>query len=142
MKSLRTAAYVLVATALVGALWFLYSKTQSIDFAKDNLIVTDLRELQALDAEWTTDSLRAKTGINRQFAAGQSPSERVAKTSERIARAIAATGQADAQDKFVAVKAVLAQKTAITQRFAEQNSIDRYTSTIFQDLDPATNYFW
>ncbi len=125
MKSLRITGYVLVAAALVGALWFLYSKTQSTDFARENLIIADLRELEALDAEWTTDSLRAKTGINHQFAAGQTSSERATKTSERIASAIRGSGLADAQAKFAAVNAVLAQKNAITKRFAEQNRILR-----------------
>ncbi|MGB4117884.1 MAG: ATP-binding protein [Polaromonas sp.] len=125
LKSLRIAGSVLVAAALVGALWFLYSKTQSADFAKENLIIADLRELEALDAEWTTDSLRAKTGINRVFAAGQTPSERVTKTSSRIASALSAPNLADAQAKFATVNTVLAQKTAITQRFAEQNRILR-----------------
>ena len=125
MKSLRIGGYLLVAAGLIGALWFLYSKTQSADFARENLIIADLRELEALDAEWTTDSLRAKTGINREFAAGQTPSERVAKTAERIADDLRRTGMADAQAKFAAVNAVLVQKTAITKRFAEQNRILR-----------------
>lgn len=125
MNLLRTAGYALVSVALVGALWFLYSKTQSTDFAKENLIIADLRELEALDAEWTTDSLRAKTGINRQFAAGQTPSERVAKKSERIASAIGGSGLADAQARFAEVNKVFAQKNAITKRFAEQNRILR-----------------
>ncbi len=125
MKSLRTAGYALVAAALVGSLWFLYSKTQSADFAKENLIIADLRELEALDAEWTTDSLRAKTGINRQFAVGQTPSERASKTSERIANAIRDLGLTDAQAAFANVNAVLAQKNTITKRFAEQNRVLR-----------------
>ena len=125
MRSLRIAGYALVAAVLVGALWFLYSKTQSADFAKENLIIVDLRELEAMDAEWTTDSLRAKTGINRQFAVGQTPAERVAKAAEGIASALRATEMADAQGKFAAVNDVLARKTAITKRFAEQNRILR-----------------
>ncbi len=123
--SFRTAGYVLVAVALVGALWFLYSKTQSADFARENLIIADLRELEALDAEWTTDSLRAKTGINRQYVAGQTPSERAARTSERIASAIRGSGLTDSQARFAEVNTVFAQKNAITKRFAEQNRILR-----------------
>jgi hypothetical protein len=122
---LRIAGYALLAALLVGALWFLYSKTQSADFAKENVIVADLRELEALDAEWTTDSLRAKTGINRQYAAGQTPPERVANTSQRIAAAIRSTGMVDSQTRFDAVNTVFAQKNAITKRFAEQNRILR-----------------
>lgn len=125
MKSLRTVAYLGVAAGLVGALWFLYSKTQSTDFARENPIIADLRELEALDAEWTSDSLRAKTGINRRYEPGQTPAERVARSSERIVKAISATGVADASTRFAAVKAVFAQKNEITRRFAEQNRILR-----------------
>ncbi|MBC7609141.1 MAG: hypothetical protein H7228_06115 [Polaromonas sp.] len=125
MKSLRTAAYLGVAASLVGALWFLYSKTQSTDFARENLIIADLRELEALDAEWTSDSLRAKTGINRRYEAGQTPAERVAMSSERIVKAISATGVVDAGTRFAAVKAVFAQKNEVARRFAEQNRILR-----------------
>lgn len=125
MKTLRTVAYVGIAAGLVGALWFLYSKTQSADFARENQIIADLRELEALDAEWTVDSLRAKTGINRKYEAGKSPAERVAQASARVARAIEDTGVADAATRFAAVKAVFAQKAEVTRRFAEQNRILR-----------------
>lgn len=125
MKILRTVVYMGVAAGLVGALWFLYSRTQSADFARENLIIADLRELEALDAEWTVDSLRAKTGINRKYEAGKSPAERVAQASARVARAIDDTGVADAAARFAAVKAVFAQKAEVTRRFAEQNRILR-----------------
>ncbi len=125
MKTQRKFAYVGVALGLVGALWFLYSKTQSVDFARENLIIADLRELEALDAEWTVDSLRAKTGINRQYEKGRTPAERVAKATERLTGEIAATGVGEASTRLQAVKAVFAQKEAVTRRFAEQNRILR-----------------
>lgn len=125
MKTVRTVAYLGVAAGLIGALWFLYSKTQSTDFARENQIIADLRELEALDAEWTVDSLRAKTGINRQYPAGGAPAERVAQASERVARAIDDVNVADAAARFAAVQAVFAQKNEVTRRFAEQNRILR-----------------
>lgn len=123
MKTIRIAAYALLAAALIGALWFLYTKTQSTDYARANLIHADLRELEALDVEWTTDSLRAKTGINRQYAAGTAPAERLGQLSERVAQAIENIGMRDAGSAFSEVRAGFAQKTALTQRFAEQNRI-------------------
>ncbi|MBI2770974.1 MAG: hypothetical protein HYX47_15225 [Burkholderiales bacterium] len=125
MKTLRTVAYAGVAASLVGALWFLYSKTQSADFARENLIVADLRELEALDAEWTVDSLRAKTGINRKYEPGKAPAERVAAAAGRVARAIDGAGVPEAAAKFAAVTAVFAQKNEVTRRFAEQNLVLR-----------------
>lgn len=124
-KILRTLAYAGVAASLTGTLWFLYARTQSSDFARENRIVADLRELEALDAEWTVDSLRAKTGINRQYAAGAAPAERLARASERVTAEIDALGVPDAAARFGAVKAVFAQKTEVTRRFAEQNRILR-----------------
>jgi hypothetical protein len=32
-------------------------------FIRDNVITADLRKLEALDAEWATDTLRAKTDV-------------------------------------------------------------------------------
>ena len=121
----RTLASIGIAATLIGALWFLYSKTQSADFTNQNAIVADLRELEALDAEWTTDSLRAKTGINRQYPAGQSPAERVVKSTAQISQALDATQMADASARFSGVRALLQQKQALTTRFAEQNRILR-----------------
>jgi two-component system, NtrC family, sensor kinase len=123
MKTIRVAAYAMLAATLIGALWFLYAKTQSEDYARANMILADLRELEALDVEWTTDSLRAKTGINRQYAAGTTPSERLAELSERVAQAIENVGMRDAGSTFSEVRAAFTQKTALTQRFAEQNRI-------------------
>ncbi|MFM9880589.1 MAG: ATP-binding protein [Burkholderiaceae bacterium] len=123
MKILRRAAYALLAAGLIGTLWFLYAKTQSADFARENLIIADLRELEALDAEWTADSLRAKTAINRAYAEGNTPADRLGRTSERVAQAIDSAGMRDAASAFAGVKAAFAQKTALTQRFANQNRI-------------------
>ncbi len=121
----RVIAGVFIALALVGALWFLYSKTQSADFSSQNAIVADLRELEVLDAEWTTDSLRAKTGINRVYGPGLSPAERVAKSTALMGQALAAGNATEAVAQFAQVRSALLQKQALTARFAEQNRILR-----------------
>lgn len=124
-KILRTVVYAGIAAGLTGTLWFLYSKTQSADFARENRIIADLRELEALDAEWTVDSLRAKTGINRKYDAGAAPAERLAKASARVEQEITAIAVPKAAARFTDVKAVFAQKNEVTRRFAEQNRILR-----------------
>jgi signal transduction histidine kinase len=125
MKKIRTLAYVVLAFALIGALWFLYSKTQSGDFTRQNMIVADLRALEALDAEWTTDSLRAKTGINRKYEKGSAPAARVNEATAELGRALDGAAVPAAREQFKAVEAVLKQKAAVTQRFAEQNLVLR-----------------
>jgi len=125
MNTLRRTFHAALGALLVAALWFLYSKTQSADFARENQIVAGLRELEVLDAEWTADSLRTKTGINRTYAAGQSPAERTARVSQRVAQSLAAVGATEAARNFAAVQDVFRQKSAVTARFAEQNRILR-----------------
>ncbi len=121
MKMLRSAAAIVTATALVGALWFLYSRTQGTDFVAENRAVADLRELEALDAEWTLEALRAKTGIERSYAQGQSPSEQVALASSRLVQAVGRLAVPDASGAFGQARASFAQKTELTRRYAEQN---------------------
>ena len=121
----RTVAGIGIAAALIGTLWFLYARTQSADYTSQNAIIADLRELEALDAESGTDSLRAKTGINRSYEAGRAPAERIPRTIAKIEQAIASSGVRDAASGISAVKVAFGQKEALTRRFEEQNKILR-----------------
>jgi two-component system NtrC family sensor kinase len=121
----RILASIVIAIALVGALWFLYSRTQSADFSSQNAIIADLRELEVLDAESGTDSLRAKTGINRTYEPDRAPDQRIAKSIATLERTIGASGVQDAAAAFTAVKEAFMQKDALRRRFAEQNRILR-----------------
>ena len=58
--SLSRAAYVAIALALVAVLAFLIAQTRTIDREAYNDIITTLRELKQVDAEWNVDVLRAK----------------------------------------------------------------------------------
>ncbi|MBC5767361.1 DAHL domain-containing protein [Ramlibacter albus] len=125
MKLLRTSAIAAGAVVLVGALWFLYSRTQGADFALQNRVVADLRELEALDAEWTVDALRAKTGIDRKYATGQSPAERVVQAGQQLAPRVSQAAGNEAAGKFDEARKVFAQKAELARRFAEQNRVLR-----------------
>ena len=65
--SLSRAAYVAIALALVAVLAFLIAQTRTIDREAYNDIITTLRELKQLDAEWNVDVLRAKTGLSNNY---------------------------------------------------------------------------
>ena len=123
MKKLRQLATFGLVLALAGVLWFLYAKTQATQFLREDALIADLRELEALDAEWTVDSLRAKTGINRNYAAGQAPADRVRESTVKLSAAAAALGLSAAVDGAAGLAEVFAQKKAVTTRFAEQNKI-------------------
>jgi two-component system, NtrC family, sensor kinase len=112
-----------IVIALAGILWFLYAKTQAANFSREDSIIANLRELEALDAEWTVDSLRAKTGINRQYAAGQTPGERVEASSAKLTAAVTALGATESTAALTGVNTVIAQKKVVAGRFIEQNKI-------------------
>jgi signal transduction histidine kinase len=48
------------AAALVGALYFLYNKTEAVDLRERNEILGMLRELKEIDVRWDVDVLRAR----------------------------------------------------------------------------------
>ena len=132
-KNLLPLLYALTAMLLVGALWFLYSKTQETDFALENRIVTEFRTLEAIDAEWTVDSLQAKTGLNRRYAAGQSPAERIAAARGALGAELMALGQPEALKAYGELTVVLDKKREVAARFASQNQALRESLRFVSD---------
>ena len=132
-KNLLPLLYALTAMLLVGALWFLYSKTQETDFALVNRIVTEFRALEAIDAEWTVDSLQAKTGLNRRYAAGQSPAERIAAARGALGAELMALGQPEALKAYGELTVVLEKKREVAARFASQNQALRESLRFVSD---------
>ena len=123
MKNLNKLATFVVVLVLVGVLWFLYNKTQATQFQREDAVIADLRELEALDAEWTVDSLRAKTGINRSYAKGQAPADRVRASTVKLSAAVNELALKPAIEGTVALAEVFVQKEAVTKRFDEQSKI-------------------
>jgi two-component system, NtrC family, sensor kinase len=125
MKNLRTVGMAAIALALAGILWFLYAKTQAANFVREDGVIADLRELQALDAEWTVDSLRAKTGINREYAKGETPAERALESTEKLGAAVRGLSLPASTKAVEQLAAVVQQKKVVTAKFVEQNKILR-----------------
>ncbi len=133
MKNLRRLAFVGAALALAGVLWFLYDKTQAGNFLREDGIIANLRVLEALDAEWTVDSLRAKTGINHEFASGQSPGERAVALKATLSGAVNAFGDPALTDAVTQINDAINTKKAVTARFVEQNKILRESLVFVTD---------
>jgi two-component system, NtrC family, sensor kinase len=60
MKNWRNLAGGVLAIALAGTLGFLYWKSEAIDFKKQSLILSYLRELKDIDAKWNEELLRSR----------------------------------------------------------------------------------
>ena len=57
----RSLAAALAAALLLGALAFLYARTESVDFGGHNEALALLREVKDLDAAWDRDAIRLRT---------------------------------------------------------------------------------
>jgi len=133
MNSLRRFGLVALALTLAGVLWFLYAKTQAANFIREDALIADLRALQALDAEWTVDSLRVRTGINRQYAKGQSPGERAIESSAKLVTATSADKTKTSADAAAKLNSAILEKQALTTKFGEQSKILKESLSFITD---------
>ena len=88
-KSARRALLAVGTVALAATLGFLYYKTQSADFKRQNEVLGLLRELKEIDARWDVDILRTRTDFSRP----QTPSPDAEVALARIQRDLAAAAQ-------------------------------------------------
>ena len=83
-SSLPRTAYALIAIVLVGVLVFLIAQTRTVDRDAYNDIITTLRELKQVDAEWNVDVLRAKTGLASNYDQVASPLPLIESLKEKL----------------------------------------------------------
>lgn len=62
-KIIRRAGMAVVALILAGILGFLYSKTQAVDFRRQNELIGYLREIKDLDSKWNEEVLRSRQAL-------------------------------------------------------------------------------
>lgn len=126
--------YALAATGLVATLGVLFMQTRAVNFEAHNEIISSLRTLKQVDAEWNSDVLRAKTGLSSDYDRVASPlplieSLKIALTSqsnsfwrdrsESNARLLQLLGTFSAQ---------MDSKITLIERFKTQNSVLRNSS--------------
>ena len=131
---MKRSFYALAATGLVATLGVLFMQTRAVNFEAHNEIISSLRTLKQVDAEWNSDVLRAKTGLSSDYDRVASPlplieSLKIALTSqsnsfwrdrsESNARLLQLLGTFSAQ---------MDSKITLIERFKTQNSILRNSS--------------
>lgn len=62
-KIIRRTGAAVVALILAGILGFLYSKTQVVDFRRQNELIGYLREVKDLDSKWNEEVLRSRQAL-------------------------------------------------------------------------------
>lgn len=122
-----------IAIGLISVLVFLVLKTRSVDFDAHNEIVSILRQLKQVDAEWNTDVLRSKTGFNTNYDAVAKPLPLIAKLEETLKERTAVALGSDHDGSAVAAaiddyKNAMEKKIALIESFKSQNAILRNSS--------------
>jgi two-component system, NtrC family, sensor kinase len=130
MNKSRLVLGLIVAMVLIAILGLLVYKTRSVDFDKHNEIITTLRQLKQVDAEWNVDVLKSKTGFNTNYDPVASPLPLVEalenalrdKTADVLGESTALKGLLDQYRK------VMDEKITMIESFKSQNSILRNSS--------------
>lgn len=120
--------------ALVAVLGFLIVMTRSVDFEANNEIVSTLRKLKQLDAEWNVDVLRSKTGLNNSYDPVVGPLPLIGALANQLqSKSESGWGQnaessARLQPLLATYEKAMAQKIAMIESFKSQNAILRNSS--------------
>lgn len=117
---------ILIAVLLIGVLAFLFNKTRSVDFDAHNDMVSNLRQLKQIDADWNIDVFKSKMGINNNYDAVAQPLPVIRELEAALAQKTEQT--ADSSELLGMLKSfqqVMANKIGLIERFKSQNSIYR-----------------
>lgn len=110
------------AAALVGALFFLYTKTEAVDLRERNNVLGTLRELKEIDVRWDVDVLRARLDLD---AAGAPQIDR-APAARKALQALEAAGKTIDSPALAAalpdLTKAIQQKAELVGRFAEASA--------------------
>ena len=125
---------VVIGLVLVAVLGVLIGKTRSVDFDVHAEIVSLLRQLKQVDAEWNVDVLRSKTGLNASYDPVASPLPLIESLDATLKEKADQfwSGHSDSSARILPqlenFRTLMDQKVALIDRFKSQNSILRNSS--------------
>lgn len=127
-------ASLFAAVGLAAILAFLIIKTRSIDSEAINGILSTLRKLQQIDAEWNVHVLRSKTGINTDFDQVASPLPLIESLEQALQDTSHAFWRSHARSDsrlsplLAHYKSVMDKKISMVESFKSQHAIVRNSS--------------
>lgn len=134
--------YALAAVALVAVLVALIWLIRSVNLERSDSIITTLRDLKQVDAEWNVDVLRSKTGLTNNYDQIASPLPLIERLGEQLSQETTSYWQSE-QESLAQIKPALQkfdglmnEKIASIEQFKSQNAILRNSS---QFLKTASN---
>jgi two-component system, NtrC family, sensor kinase len=120
MKNWRTLVAGVLAIVLASTLAFLYMKTEAIDFKKQSLILSYLRELKDIDAKWDADLLRSRF----DHTAGQTPQRDYAEALRRslVGLSSEAGGSPAIKQNIEALQKAFEEKAALVEKYRVEST--------------------
>jgi signal transduction histidine kinase len=120
MKNWRTVVGGLLAVALAGTLAFLYMKSEAIDFKKQSLILSYLRELKDIDAKWDSELLRSRF----EQARDRAPQRDFAEAARRALAGLSneAAGSAAIRESIEPLQKAFEEKAALIEKYKAQSA--------------------
>ena len=126
--------YALLALLLVGVLVFLIAQTRTVNRDAYNQIITTLRQLKQIDAEWNVDVLRAKTGLVHNYDQVASPLPLIEQLKRELSSETSSYWQSssDSNERMLALldrySTLMDTKIEAIEHFKSQNAILRNSS--------------
>ena len=118
---LHTLLLCIGATALAGALAFLYDKTQAVDLREQNEILGFLRELKEVDNRWDHDVLRARAELATADLPATNRGAAAAKALQNLSAAVARTQSPALSTGLPELSAAIKEKAALVEKFRAEN---------------------
>jgi len=120
MKNWRTVVGGALAIVLASTLLFLYTKTEAIDFKKQSLILSHLRELKDIDAKWDAELLRSRFDPGKDRAPQRD-------FAEALRRALAglsaeAAGSPAIKQSVEPLQKAFEEKAALVEKYKAQSA--------------------
>lgn len=128
-----------IAVVLIAMLGFLFSKTRNVDFDAHNDVISNLRQLKQIDAEWNIDVFKSKMGINNNYDPVAQPLPVIRELATSLTQKTVETGEsAELETMLKSFQEIMAKKIAMIERFKSQNSIYRnstnFLPTAYDDV--------
>lgn len=122
-KLLRPLPLALLTLLLFGGLGLLYWKSEAYSASTHTHISEDLRQLEALDAEWNLDVWRSKDGVTSDYDKLSSPQEKLMKLLGELSSQLAHIDDAALSKAQGDLKLMIDKKLSLVESFKSQNSV-------------------
>lgn len=122
-KLLRPLPLALLTLLLFSGLGLIYWKSEAYSAATQTRIAEDLRQLEALDAEWGLDVWRAKDGVTSDYDKLSSPQEKLMQLLSSIDSELGRIEDPALKQAQADLKSMVDKKLALVESFKSQNAV-------------------